>query len=735
SGTIAALVLDTVTSAGRATVERDSNGALFVRELKLQQRVEAALAGEPLHLDIAADKTDGSPTVASLRVAPFEMRKIAGAFPAAWPLKVAAFPVQIDATGRFAPGGVMVDGSANVFAGTGEILPWQPGLRPIAVRRATLEARAEQGGARVAVPRAMIEADIGTFRATSASIRMASDIAAVAGAIDLTKVNVAGIAASLLPSAEAMLREVGISPADLALDRSAARFDLEWRASESAGWKVVQADVSAEVQGGGFGKPLTVTGTLQLPRGSEDLEARAVFREFTPSDFGRRTVAGVNLGDLEFPLRLELGGRLAAATGQLESATMQLRAGPGKAVVAGLGGAIPFREAAIDAGIDVSTKRVTLPVARVELAPGLGAEVTGLEATLSPLRVTGVARWQPLSLVDAVAWWPASLVPDKRQRAVDAAPSGRLETGGIEFAFEAASPGGTLKLTRGEGELSLSNLALRVPGVPDRVEAERVKVRAAWPAAEVQAKAVRLPGAAISSAEFEIPDVTSARSKAKARMTLIGIPAEMEAWLRRMTVPAKLLVTMKASGPVRGELKATLAGSNDDFSGTEIELNLRAENLHVPELMEGPLDTRFRFHAPSRGTAVFDAALVPGEAKWVDGNRRSSFSPLTFQVVARDWRVAEKSSVEILAASEAFFGMPLRIKATTALGADGRTMQRAVLDEFVLGRTDLRAEWQVAPGHESLVVKAKAIDFGEIANAAAPWLDLVPTLRTQEPKP
>lgn len=723
-----------VNSRGRATLERDPRGAWAIRELSVQQQMRASLAGEPLHLEIGAAKAENLPISATVRLAPFEVRRVARAFPGEWRLSLGALPVELEGSARLAPSGLLLDARAVLTAGRGEVRPWRTGQPAVTVQRARADVRVSEGGVRLEVADGQVECSLGSFQARDVGLRWEAGTTRLAGKVEVRRSPAAEVVPVLFPSFLPLLRGAGMSPADLVLESSTATFAIEGRKDAARGWQLLEGDGQADIAVVFMGKTLGAHTSVQLPRGETEFIARTVWREWVPAELGPRKIFGLDLADLRFPVRGESSGRMSVETGAWRAWRARVQAGPGAVQVPAWKAAVPFRTAEADVEIDPTFENLRVAKARVELVPGVAGELEQAAIHLASGHATGVARFGPGSLADTLKAWPLELFPAWRRVIAAAGLAGRLEARGIEFAFEPI-PGGGLRLARAAGRLAGERLAGHVPGVPDRVEIGRAIVDLDFPGVEIRIMDTRVPGGGLPAVRFATANLLAARPEAELEATLHGDPEGMRAWLRGMTVPEKLSAALRQSRPVQGELKARLAGAWPDFSGTDVQFTLHGEKVSVPDLLEGPIDLRVVFNVPTRTTAGLAATFTLGDVTWAGPTRPAGFSPIAMSVQARDWQTPERSVVDVTTTADAFFGLPLRLSGTLKLSGDRTVVERATLREARVGRTELHGEWRATPGGGAVTVQAKQIDVGEMVRAGAPWLEVVPRPAASAAKP
>lgn len=709
-------------SRGTAIVVRNRDGALVCDEVEAVQRLAVHIAGEALGAELVARQQPGAPIEIEARLDPFEPAKLAPAFPREWPIAAAAFPLRAELSARASAAGELLAAQARLTLGAGELRAVAPVPLAVPIRGLVATVRIHDRGARLEVPALTLDTALGRLELTDLAARREGPAAAVSG-----RVVAAGFAAAafegLVPAdARERLRALGLALGDFALPRAVIDFNAGLTDRPGTGWQPSRADVAAELEFAFAGRPIVVRATAQLPEHAAEATVRITGPEIRPADFAPRQIAGVELGDFDFPIHLAATARAAVSPPKLRSAAVRLRAGPGVARVAALNASLPFRVAQVDGEFDVENDVVTVSAARLQLAPGVEAGVEQVRVALSPaLHVTGVAKLAPLALRDAVAWWPEKLRPDLRAHAA-AVLGGALETAGIEFELAPPTPGAGLAPRRAQGTIALRALSARLPGTPAPVEVDEARVLLDFPRAEVRVRGLRTPGLVVQAASGRVGDVMARRLTAAASATFIVEPAAAKPWLAALPPSPALVSAQAATGSLRGELNATGPIDPEDFAGAKLALGLSAERLTVPGIFDGPLETSFEFTAPTRTTWVVEGKLAASGAKLLALDEHPSLGPVSLALTLRDWLTSERPGAELTLHAADLGGRPLRLHAAAELVPCDGTVARADVKRFAFGRTELTAAWRREAERDTLAVTADRIDVAELAAAASPWL-------------
>ncbi|MES2692418.1 MAG: hypothetical protein V4773_03020, partial [Verrucomicrobiota bacterium] len=732
--------LTQLASKGTALVARDADDSLKIHEVTAHQRLDIAIAGETVSADFTTRQpAPGEALATEVSVAAFEPRKLARAFPAEWHLAAAGFPVQLKAKARLTSQGEPLEAETTVTIGAGELGALPPLNRAVRLDGMFLEARMTERGTVIDIPRFAVESGIGTIRGQEIAIRRESpgapgESARATGKIEISGIKLVDFTAFLPQATLAQLRDNGLTPADFALTHAVTTFSIEAR--NDATWSPQQADLAADLELVALGQPLVPRATVTLKLGERDAVATLTLKEFSPAQFGARQIAGMNLSDFAFPVQLEAEALVAADSGEVRSAKAKVTAGAGGARLAALDATVPFRSANVSAEYDPAKNLVRVSSATLELASGISASVEGVTARLSPLTLQGKALLAPLDFAAVLAWWPENLLPAVRREIAALAPSGRLQTKGIDFAVDLSDPKGAVKITRGQGELAISQAGARHTAVPGAVAVAETLVTLDFPRAIVRVKDVQVPGATVSLAHIEVTDVLAQSRDIAVRAAFAGDLSRAAEWLKGVALPPDLAPVLRSTGKLQGELTARLALKADVLTRADATLALQSDQLEVPGWFDGPLQARFDLALPSPTVATLAGTLTLNNARWLGLKERARIEPLSLRVEARDWQSTEKTTMEVALSSAHVLSAPLQLKASAELRGAEKNPARAELRELRFGRTDLRGEWQSDAQHDALTISARQIDLNELAATALPWLRLLnPALVTPPPAP
>lgn len=683
---LATVALNRAAVRGNGKGVRDASGNLKAAGLQAEGRLEFGLGGEPFQVNWTARQSDAtSPITVTLDVPSFVPARWPAALLAGTPAGVVDVPISLKADVALSSAGDLRAAHLALTGSAGTLRPLQPGLPSLAVRQIDLQVASEQTDRVWLLPRALLELQDGTqLELTGTRADLTPDRLKVQGEAAARGLSGGFLALWLPPGTWAPLESAGLPPAKVSITSVAARFDATAVKKKDA-WEAETVTASANTRLRVGETTLTITARLTQPQASADLEAVLDVASFNPADLGLILAPDLTSRAFDFPLTIHAVAK-ASAKGNLTTASLQLRAGPGRVTTpAPVSATLPLQVLNVDAVYDAARQGVTVQDLRVEVGD-LKFNVRDVAANLAaPYVANGRLDLDAFALKRVLPLWPETQQPALRSQVTTALQAGEFRGGSFNWAvkYDPAAKE-ALVISRLQGRVQLSGVEATVPGIPDKVSVADLTTSLDYPVATVELRDITLPGAKVSQASLQ---VTALNTAAPA----MGLTAKLSADLAE----ASRIWQLAPAGVLTGQTTGTLslqAPLTGDALDARLVLDLAGMKLAL---------TGFPNAAPSalNLSAQLAHLATKGVAPTVD-----------FRLEAPKW-----------------LDQPLLVAGRAALTETDYSPTAIDLTAFEHGRTRLQAKWtQPVANRMDVTLTGSRLDAGPLLRAALAAADAMP---------